>query len=648
MFGILARVATRQNPEIDIGAVDMSCAFILCDITIYDDPIVYVSEAFERLTGYTKHEILGRNCRFLQSPDGNVDAGVKRKWVDNQTVFRLKSKLQARSEVQVSLINYRKGGQSFMNLLTMIPVRWESEEYKFSVGFQVDLVEKPQAVTKRNADGSYAINYQRDHLPRYVLHAPDQPRGLPKLISHDAVSAVLTAIGSGGTQISRSYLDKVLLENTDDVIHVLSLKGLFLYLSPSGHRLLEYDANELVGNALSSVCHPSDIVPVIRELKQSIPGTSISVAYRIRRKYSGYMWFECLGSLHIDPGKGRKCLILVGRERPVYALGKTAILETGGIGENDLWSKMSISGMFLFVSSNVRALLDRQPGELFGKNIHEFMRDESRGELGKALDVTRTGRQATFKHELRHKRGHVLQAQTRLYPGDSKPGSKPSFLVAQTRLLKSSRSNFLPSSTPTVLSSEGDLSAGFATPATSGSGGSSSTMEQQRDVSSTLSSQSLESSTETGLPLGNQENTLLSEDNIFEELEGTRSSNWQFELRQLERSNRLLAEELQGLLSRRKKRKRKKGPFEKACVTCNSRNTPEWRRGPSGNRDLCNSCGLRWAKQTGRISPRKNSDYSDKNSTPSPAKTTDDKPQESNKATLHIGDNVSYSNRLAE
>lgn len=37
--------------------------------------------------------------------------------------------------------------------------------------------------------------------------------------------------------------------------------------------------------------------------------------------------------------------------------------------------------------------------------------------------------------------------------------------------------------------------------------------------------------------------------------------------------------------------------MEKSCAMCTTRNTPEWRRGPSGNRDLCNSCGLRWAKQ---------------------------------------------------
>ena len=63
-----------------------------------------------------------------------------------------------------------------------------------------------------------------------------------------------------------------------------------------------------------------------------------------------------------------------------------------------------------------------------------------------------------------------------------------------------------------------------------------------------------------GLVLGNQDEALAADDNIFDELKTTRCTSWQFELRQMEKQNRLLAEELQGLLSRKKKRKRRKGP----------------------------------------------------------------------------------------
>jgi PAS domain-containing protein len=150
MLGVLMRVSARPKPQINIGAVDMSCAFVVCDVTQHDVPIVYCSEMFERLTGYVRHEILGRNCRFLQAPDSKVQAGIKRKYVDDKSVYHLKSMINQRQEAQISLINYRKGGQPFMNLLTMIPIAWDTDEIRYFVGFQVDLVEQPTSITNKN------------------------------------------------------------------------------------------------------------------------------------------------------------------------------------------------------------------------------------------------------------------------------------------------------------------------------------------------------------------------------------------------------------------------------------------------------------------------------------------------------------------
>jgi PAS domain S-box-containing protein len=423
---------------------------------------------------------------------------------------------------------------------------------------------------------------------------------LGQTIPRDEVSQVLQTIGAGESELSKRIWDKVLLENTDDVVHVLSLKGLFLYLSPASRKILEYDASELVGTPLSSVCHPSDIVPVTRELKDSSGGAPVNLVYRIRRKNSGYTWFEAHGCLHTEQGKGRKCIILVGRERPVYALAKSDISTDAGAGDSELWSKMSTTGMFLHVSSSSRAMLDRLPEDLVGTSLHALMRPESKKDLMQILEAARTGEKGIFKHDLQNRRGQVLQAQTSIYPGDARKGFKPTFLLAQTRLLKMTRSMLI-NQRPTGSS----VTDGSATPNNSLQLGAPTTSTGTAPASqSNTTAAPLEVGVMTlsgghGLRLGNQDEALASEDNIFDELKTTRSTSWQFELRQMERRNRMLAEELQGLISRKKKRKRRKGlgHLEKDCANCHTRVTPEWRRGPSGQRDLCNSCGLRWAKQ---------------------------------------------------
>lgn len=581
MLKALWLVATRKSPKIHLGAVDMSCAFVVCDVTMNDCPIIYVSDNFQNLTGYSRHEIIGQNCRFLQAPDGKVEAGSKREFVDDGAVFNLKRMIKDGREVQQSLINYRKGGKPFLNLLTMIPIPWDTDEIRYFIGFQIDLVECPDAISGQEM-GGVKVNYKHSDIGQYIW-TPPQSNHLEhengQTLGVDDVSTLLQQYNPNGlvSDWHKQSWDKMLLENADDVVHVISLKGLFLYLSPSCKRILEYDATDLVGNSLSSVCHPSDIVPVTRELKDATAGTHVNIVFRIRRKQSGYTWFESHGSLFVDQGRGRKCIILVGRKRPVFALGRRTLEANGGIGDSELWSKLSTSGMFLSTSTNIRSLLDLQPESLIGTSIQELMRKESRPEFGRTVEKARRGRISTCKHEMLNRRGQGLQAQTTLYPGDALEGQKPSFLLAQTKLLKASSRHI-----PSTLTAGSSLFV--ANPLLNQGTGHGGQMSKPAGGA---------------IPPGSQDAALASDDNIFDELRTTKCSSWQFELRQMEKINRILAEELGGLLSNKKKRKRRKGVGNvvRDCANCHTRNTPEWRRGPSGQRDLCNSCGLRWAKQ---------------------------------------------------
>ncbi|KAL6233515.1 hypothetical protein BDW75DRAFT_187565 [Aspergillus navahoensis] len=607
MMGILAEVVSRNNPKIDLGPVDFSCAFVLCDLTMEDNPIVYVSNAFERLTGYMKKEIVGRNCRFLQSPDGKVEKGEPRKFVDSYTASRLRDAVDQCSEIQVSIINYRKGGQPFLNLVTMIPVRWNTKDYY--VGFQVDLVERPEAVTGRNPDGTYMIDYHRSLLPAYVVPSADmyEDDNAPAIVfSPSQVSVILNSLVRG-QPVALNHLHHMLVENTDDVIFVLSFEGEFLYLSPSCRTVLEYKSSDLLGKTLSAICHPSDIGPVTRDLRACTTSDSCSILYRIRRKKSGYTWFENHGGWHITQ-RGRQFMVLVGRLIPMYLHTQLAKVDRGGLAENDIWAKLSLSGIILFMSSKSRAVLGRSSDDLMGKRMQDILvSDNSHPELvvQQALDISCNNQQATFTHKIRHWKGHVFSAQITLYPGDMIDGdSRPAFLIAHLRFPKE-----LQLQAPTTEDQSHSESQNRSQSSSDACVGDSRTPQsQQQTAESHLEphpnfTQPATSSATLAVPSSASPNSaeLPTEigRHLFEELNPTRGSSWHFELRELEKQNRHLTEEVQRLLARRRKRKRKQSAavVEKSCAMCGTRTTPEWRRGPSGNRDLCNSCGLRWAKQ---------------------------------------------------
>jgi two-component system NtrC family sensor kinase len=115
-----------------------SNSILIADASRIDIPIIYCNPAFEKLTGYTREEVIGHNCQFLQGPD-----------TDGAELDRLRSSLRSGTEVKVILKNYRKDKTPFWNELTVSPVLDGDGKLTHFIGVQNDITQRVAAETAR-------------------------------------------------------------------------------------------------------------------------------------------------------------------------------------------------------------------------------------------------------------------------------------------------------------------------------------------------------------------------------------------------------------------------------------------------------------------------------------------------------------------
>lgn len=192
--GLGARRGTRFPAEINIGQSELDPGTIVCivrdsseqrradeelrlykraiasssngivisDVTLPDQPVLYVNPAFERMTGYDLADAFGRNCRFLQGAD--TDAG---------TVHKMRAAVERGSDCQVTVKNYTKDGSPFWNHITLAPVRDRSGKVTHYIGIQTDVTETKYieaALEERRAQLDAIFNLSPDGFAAFDRH----------------------------------------------------------------------------------------------------------------------------------------------------------------------------------------------------------------------------------------------------------------------------------------------------------------------------------------------------------------------------------------------------------------------------------------------------------------------------------------------
>jgi diguanylate cyclase (GGDEF)-like protein/PAS domain S-box-containing protein len=104
---------------------------VVADATQPGFPLVYVSEGFERLTGYTAAELLGGPCDVLQGPDS-----------DPRAIDVMRQALAQGRDAYVTLINYRRDGTPFWNEVALAAERDEDGAVIRFLGIQKDVSDR--------------------------------------------------------------------------------------------------------------------------------------------------------------------------------------------------------------------------------------------------------------------------------------------------------------------------------------------------------------------------------------------------------------------------------------------------------------------------------------------------------------------------
>lgn len=137
----------REIHRSDSGSDPFSAAvrstrmpMLITDPRLDDNPIVFVNDAFARLTGYSREETLGRNCRFLQGPGTNTG-----------DIAKIREAIAQRRSIEIDLLNYRKDGSTFWNRLLLSPV-FDEGELTYFFASQFDITPERERMSRLASD----------------------------------------------------------------------------------------------------------------------------------------------------------------------------------------------------------------------------------------------------------------------------------------------------------------------------------------------------------------------------------------------------------------------------------------------------------------------------------------------------------------
>ncbi|CAN1209586.1 histidine kinase [Tumidithrix helvetica PCC 7403] len=258
--GIVAVIADvtdqkRQAEQVRLlqsVVVNTNDAVIVTEAAAIDMPgprILYVNEAFTRITGYQPEEVLGQTPRILQ--------GDK---TDRAELLKLRTALSRWESVTVEVINYRKDGSEFWNEFSLVPVADDKGWYTHWIAVQRDTTSRKQV--------EQALRQSEERF-------------------------------------------RSLIENALDIIMILEPDGTIAYISPSSEKVLGYSVTDLVGKNVAEFVHPDDWGTVRDRLTNIMPSSEPNRTIEFRDRHQDGSWriLEAISQPFVDSNSTRRIMV---------------------------------------------------------------------------------------------------------------------------------------------------------------------------------------------------------------------------------------------------------------------------------------------------------------------------------------------------
>lgn len=222
---------------------------VITDNLLPDNPIIYCNPAFERISGYSRREIIGHNCRFLQNQDRN-----------QQARFDVREAIANGKDCVVQFRNYHKSGQLFHNELYLSAVKDDLGQVTHFIGIQNDVsarVKAEQALEmnyeeteKKVLDRTRLLRESEEYLSSIVETIRESLLVLDK--EYRILSANQHFLNTFKVSINETK-GKVLYELGNGQWDIPELRKMMLEILPTNNPVLDYEVEHEfphIGNKL--------------------------------------------------------------------------------------------------------------------------------------------------------------------------------------------------------------------------------------------------------------------------------------------------------------------------------------------------------------------------------------------------------------